>query len=250
LYSIFHFHDFSASLYEKSFMKSYPLIRIHDMALEDRPREKCARLGLQGLSNSELLAILIGTGSREDSAVSLAARLLNIAKNDLHYLGKMSRDDLQSIKGIGEAKASRIIAAIELGKRRQATPQPVKKSISCSRDAYQLIRAELSELPREEFWILLLSRSNRLMEKVKISQGGVSGTITDIRIILQSAFSKLASAIILCHNHPSGNLKPSESDLKITKKIKEAAKLMDIAVLDHIIVGDEAYMSFADENLL
>lgn len=231
-------------------MKSYPLLRIHDMAVEDRPREKCARLGLQGLSNSELLAILLGTGSREESAVSLAARLLHTAKNDLYHLGKMSPEDLQAIKGIGQAKATRIGAAIELGKRRQAAPKPIKKSVSCSRDAYQLIRIELSELNREEFWVLLLSRSNRLMEKVKISQGGVSGTITDVRIILQSAFSKLASAMILCHNHPSGNLKPSEADLKITKKIREAAKLMDIAVLDHIIVGDEAYLSFADENLL
>ncbi len=231
-------------------MKSYPLIRIQDMALEDRPREKCVRLGLKGLSNSELIAILLGTGSREESAVGLATRLLHTAKNDLYHLGKISRDELQSIKGIGEAKATRILAAIELGKRRQASPVPIKKSISCSRDAFQLIRAELSELPREEFWILLLSRSNRLIEKVKISQGGVSGTITDIRIILQSAFSKLASAMILCHNHPSGNLKPSEADLKITKKIREAAKLMDIAVLDHIIVGDQAYFSFADENLL
>jgi DNA repair protein RadC len=162
----------------------------------------------------------------------------------------MNRDDLKTIKGIGDAKATRILAAIELGKRRQNAPKPVRKSINCSRDAFQLIRNDLSELPREEFWILLLSRSNRLMEKVKISQGGVSGTITDIRIILQSAFSKLASAMILCHNHPSGNLKPSEADLKITNKIKEAAKLMDIAVLDHLIIGDDSYLSFADENLL
>lgn len=231
-------------------MKSYPVIRIQDMALEDRPREKCVRLGLKNLSNSELIAILLGTGSREESAIGLATRLLHSTKNDLYQLGKITREDLLSIKGIGEAKASRLLAAIELGKRRQASPVQIKKSISCSRDAFQLIRAELSELPREEFWILLLSRSNRLMEKVKISQGGVSGTITDIRIILQSAFSKLASAMILCHNHPSGNLKPSEADLKITKKIREAAKLMDIAVLDHIIVGDQAYFSFADENLL
>ena len=220
------------------------------MALEDRPREKCARLGLQNLTNSDLLAILIGTGSREDSAVSLSVRLLKKAKNDLYVLGKMSRDEFLSINGIGEAKATRIMAALELGKRRQASPVPQKKSISCSRDAYQLIRVELSDLPREEFWVLLLSRSNKLMEKVKISQGGVSGTITDIRIILQSAFSKLASAMILCHNHPSGNLKPSEADQKITRKITEAAKLMDIAVLDHIIVGDDSYFSFADENLM
>lgn len=220
------------------------------MALEDRPREKCARIGLQGLSNSELIAILLGTGSREESALNLAARLLHKAGNDLYQLGKISLDELKSINGIGEAKAVRVLAAIELGKRRQTTPVPVKKSISCSRDAYQIIRAELSELPREEFWILLLSRSNRLIEKVRISQGGVSGTITDIRIILQSAFTKLASAMILCHNHPSGNLKPSQADMKITRKISEASKLMDISVLDHIIVGDGTYFSFADENLL
>jgi len=220
------------------------------MALEDRPREKCARIGLHGLSNSELIAILLGTGSREESALNLAARLLHKAGNDLYQLGKLSIDELKSINGIGEAKAVRVLAAIELGKRRQATPVPVKKSISCSRDAYQIIRADLSELPREEFWVLLLSRSNRLIEKVRISQGGVSGTITDIRIILQSAFTKLASAMILCHNHPSGNLKPSQADLKITKKISEAAKLMDISVLDHIIIGDSTYFSFADENLL
>lgn len=231
-------------------MKSYPIIRIHDMALEDRPREKCVRLGLQGLSNSELIAILLGTGSREESAVNLAARLLHIVSNDLYQLGKMDRDQLLEIKGIGEAKATRILAAIELGKRRQASPIPKKKAVSCSRDAYLMIRKELSELNREEFWILLLSRSNKLMEKVRISQGGVSGTITDVRIILQSAFSKLASAMILCHNHPSGNLKPSQADIKITKKITEAARLMDIAVLDHIIVGDGEYFSFADENLL
>jgi len=220
------------------------------MALEDRPREKCVRLGLQGVSNTELLAILLGTGSREESAVNLAARILHTVKNDLYQLGRLSREDLISIKGIGDAKASRIMAAIEIGKRRQAVPIPQKKSVSCSRDAYNMIRKELSELNREEFWILLLSRSNKLMEKVRISQGGVSGTITDVRIILQSAFSKLASAMILCHNHPSGNLKPSQADLKITKKITEAARLMDIAVLDHIIVGEGEYFSFADENLL
>lgn len=231
-------------------MKSYPQIRILDMAAEDRPREKCSRLGLQGLSNSELIAILLGTGSREESALNLAARLLNTAQNDLYHLGRMNQTELQAIKGIGEAKAVRILAAIELGKRRQVSPKPLKNNISCSRDAFLLIRAELSELPREEFWILLLSRSNRLIEKVRISQGGVSGTITDIRIILQSAFTKLASAMILCHNHPSGNLQPSQADIKITKKISEAAKLMDIAVLDHLIIGEEAYMSFADENLL
>ena len=231
-------------------MKSYPIIRVHDMALEDRPREKSVRLGLQGLSNSELIAILLGTGSREESAVSLATRLLNSVNNDLFLLGKMSREELLNIKGIGEAKTSRILAAVELGKRRQATPVPIKKAVSCSRDAYLMIRKELSELNREEFWILLLSRANKLMEKVRISQGGVSGTITDVRIILQSAFSKLASAMILCHNHPSGNLKPSQADIKITKKIAEAARLMDIAVLDHIIVGDGEYFSFADENLL
>lgn len=230
--------------------RPYSTIRMIDMAMEDRPREKCARQGINSLSNTELLAIIIGNGTRNHSALDLARKMLSLGKNDLYYFGKLSAKELQSIHGIGWAKTSKILAAIELGKRRMESPAPIKKSIRCSRDAYNLLKAELTELPHEEFWILLLSRSNRMIDKVKISQGGVSGTITDIRIILQEALTKLSSAIILAHNHPSGNLNPSEADKKISRKIKDAAALMDISVLDHLIIGEEEYFSFADQNLI
>ena len=231
-------------------LRPYPKIRIVDMAMEDRPREKGARNGIHSLSNAELIAILIGNGSKQDSALELAKKIMSMGKNDLYHLGKLSVKDLQSIHGIGWAKTSRILAAIELGKRRVETPAPVKKSIKCSRDAFILIKPDLNELAHEEFWVLLLSRSNKMIDKIKISQGGISGTITDIRMILQEALSKLASAMIIAHNHPSGNLSPSEADKKITAKIKEAAILMDISVLDHIIVGEDNYYSFADENMM
>ncbi|MCD6347123.1 MAG: DNA repair protein RadC [Bacteroidales bacterium] len=221
-----------------------------DMAMEDRPREKCARTGINSLSNTELLAIIIGNGTRNQSAIDLARKILLQARNDLYYLGKLSAKELQDIKGIGWAKTVRILAALELGKRRMEKPIPIKKSIRCSRDAFEILKPELSELAHEEFWIILLSRSNKVLDKIKISQGGVSGTITDIRIILQEAISRLASGIILAHNHPSGNLSPSEADKKISFKIKDAASLMDISVLDHLIIGEDEYFSFADQNLL
>ncbi len=231
-------------------LKPYPATRMIDMAMEDRPREKSARNGINSLSNAELLAIIIGHGTKNQSALDLARKVLTMGRNDLYYLGKLSTKELQSIHGIGWAKTASIQAAIELGKRRMESPAPIKKIIRCSRDAYNLIKPELTELPHEEFWILLLSRSNRMIDKIKISQGGVSGTITDIRIILQEALTKLASGMILAHNHPSGNLNPSEADKKISRKIKEAASLMDISVLDHLIIGEEEYFSFADQNLL
>jgi DNA repair protein RadC len=230
--------------------KAYPIVRIVDMAMEDRPREKGARNGIHSLSNAELLAIIIGNGSKQHSALELSKKILSIGKNDLYHLGKISAKELQSIHGIGWAKASKILASIELGKRRMNSPAPVRRNLKCSRDAYIIIKPNLTELAHEEFWILLLSRSNKLLDKIKISQGGISGTITDIRLILQEALNRLASAIILAHNHPSGNLLPSEADKKITAKIKDAAALMDIAVLDHIIVGEDNYFSFADENLM
>lgn len=232
----------------QSVVKPYPVIRISDMAVEDRPREKGARSGMHSLSNAELLAILIGHGSNRQSALDLARMVLKTCRNDLYYLGKITAAELTAVHGIGWAKAARILASNELAKRRLASPAPVQKNIRCSRDAFVLIRPELNELSHEEFWVLLLSRSNRLIGKVKISQGGVSGTITDIRMILQEALTRLASALILVHNHPSGNLQPSPADLQITKKIKDAAALMDISVLDHLIIGEDNYYSLADEN--
>jgi DNA repair protein RadC len=228
----------------------YPNFKIRDLAVEDRPREKCLRQGLGGLSNTELLAILIGTGTRNRSALDLSRTLLQQAGNDLHLLAKMSLAEMEKIPGIGQAKSIRIQAGFELARRRKATPPSVRPRIRCSQDAFKLLEGALTDLPHEEFWILLLNRSNQVIESVRISQGGISGTVTDVRLILNAAVEKLASALILAHNHPSGNLSPSDADLKITKKIKEAAQLLDLSVLDHLILSDQGYMSMADDNLM
>ena len=228
----------------------YPNFKIRDLAVEDRPREKCLRQGLGGLSNTELLAILIGTGTRNLSALDLARVVLQKADNDLHQLGKMSLAELEKIHGIGEAKAIRIQACFELARRRKASLPAVRPKVRCSQDAFKLLEGNLTDLQHEEFWILLLNRSNQLIEPVRISQGGISGTVTDVRLILNAAVEKLASAMILVHNHPSGNLSPSEADIKITKKVKDAAQILDLSVLDHLILSDQGYMSMADDNLM
>jgi DNA repair protein RadC len=228
----------------------YPVFRIRDLAVEDRPREKCLRQGTSGLSNTELLAILIGTGTKKQSALDLARLILQQAGNDLHQLGKMSLTDMEKVNGIGEAKAIRIQACFELARRRKATPPGIRLKIRCSQDAWKLLDGALSDLQHEEFWILLLNRSNQIIDQIRISQGGISGTVTDVRIILNAAIEKLASGIILAHNHPSGNLSPSEADIKITKKIKEAALMLDLSLLDHLIISDQGYLSMADDNLM
>jgi len=228
----------------------YPIFRIRDLALEDRPREKGLRQGVSGLSNTELLAILIGTGTKKQSALDLARLLLQKAGNDLHHLGKLTLPELEKISGIGEVKAIRIQACFELSRRRKATPPAIKPKIRCSQDAWKLLEGSLSDLQHEEFWILLLNRSNQIIDQIRISQGGISGTVTDVRLILNAAVEKLASGIILAHNHPSGNLSPSDADLKITKKIKEAAILLDLSLLDHLILSDQGYLSMADDNLM
>ncbi|MDD4645001.1 MAG: DNA repair protein RadC [Bacteroidales bacterium] len=228
----------------------YPIFRIRDLALEDRPREKGLRQGLNGLSNTELLAILIGTGTKKQSALDLARLLLQKAGNDLHHLGKLTLPELEKISGIGEVKAIRIQACFELSRRRKATPPAIKPKIRCSQDAWKLLEGSLSDLQHEEFWILLLNRSNQIIDQIRISQGGISGTVTDVRLILNAAVEKLASGIILAHNHPSGNLSPSDADLKITKKIKEAASMLDLSLLDHLILSDQGYLSMADDNLM
>jgi DNA repair protein RadC len=228
----------------------YPAFRIRDLAVEDRPREKCLRQGMSGLSNTELVAILIGTGTKNQSALDLARLILQQAGNDLHQLGKLSLAEMEKIHGIGEAKAIRIQACFELARRRKATPPAIKPKIKCSQDAWKLLEGTLSDLHHEEFWILLLNRSNQIIDQVRISQGGISGTVTDVRLILNAAVEKLASGIILAHNHPSGNLSPSDADLKITKKIKEAAQLLDVSLLDHLIISEQGYLSMADDNLM
>ncbi|MFA6128373.1 MAG: DNA repair protein RadC [Bacteroidales bacterium] len=228
----------------------YPVFRIRDLAVEDRPREKCLHQGTAGLSNTELLAIMIGTGTRKQSALDLARQLLQQAGNDLHLLAKFSLTDLEKVYGIGQAKAIRIQACFELTRRRKTTPATIRPKIRCSQDAWKILEGPLSDLQHEEFWILLLNRSNQVIDQVRISQGGISGTVTDVRIILNAAVEKLASGIILAHNHPSGNLSPSDADMEITKKIKEAAQLLDLSLLDHLILSDQGYLSMADDNLM
>ncbi len=225
-------------------------LSIKQWAVEDRPREKMRKLGFSALSDAELIAILIGSGNLGETAVELSRRILNDANNNLDRLGKNSVDALMRYKGIGEAKAINILAALELSRRRQLQGSGAIVRIESSRDAFDLLKAELSHLGHEEFWVVYLDRSNKVIDKVKISQGGISGTVIDVRIILKNAVEKLASSLILAHNHPSGNMKPSESDLDITRKTASASKLLDISLLDHIIVAGDCYTSFADEGII
>lgn len=225
-------------------------ITIKTWAEEDRPREKLAAQGRRTLSDAELIAILIGSGSTTESAVDLSKRILNSCKNDLNALAKLSIQDLSKFKGIGEAKAISIIAALELGRRRKETDFVVTDSIYTSKDIYNTLASNFLDLSHEEFWVLLLSRANKVLEKVLISKGGVSGTVADPKIIFKAALEHQAANVILAHNHPSGNLKPSNQDISLTKKMKEGGKLLDIGVLDHVIFADRGYFSFADEGLM
>jgi DNA repair protein RadC len=225
-------------------------ISIKAWAEEDRPREKLNAQGRRALSDAELIAILIGSGSRNESAVELSKRILHHYDNDLNKLGKVSVAELSKFKGIGEAKAISIIAALELGRRRSDTEVKIPDKVTASRDAYQILRRHLVDLNHEEFWILLLTRSCKVVAKELISKGGLSGTVADPKIIFSIALQHSASSIIMAHNHPSGNLKPSQMDLDLTKKIVGAGKVLDIGVLDHLIFTDDSYMSFADEGLM
>ena len=225
-------------------------IKITEWAVEDRPREKLIQKGSSHLSDAELIGILISSGTREKSAVDLGRELLSLANNNLNSLGKLSISDLKKLNGIGTARAVTIAAALELGRRRKLAETPDDLQIKCSGDAADIFQPLLSDLSHEEFWILFLNRSNRVINRMKLSQGGISGTVTDVRIIMKKAIENLASGIIVCHNHPSGNHNPSESDSKITQKIKEAGNLMDIQLLDHIIISGKDYYSFADNGLI
>ena len=225
-------------------------LSIKQWAIEDRPREKLLSKGISSLSNAELLAILIGSGTKEETAVDVSKRILNRVNNKLSELGKLNINDLKKIKGIGEARAITILASLELGRRRNFSDAVDKFSVGSSKDVFDYFHPIVSELSYEEFWIIYLNRSNKIIDKSKLSQGGVAGTVIDIKLILKSALQKLASGIIICHNHPSGNLTPSDADINITQKIKEAAKLVDINLLDHIIVTEKEYFSFADEGMI
>lgn len=223
---------------------------IKQWAKDDRPREKLLINGAENLSNSELLAILIHNGSREKSAVDLAKEVLKLGKDNIVELGKLSLTDLMKIKGIGEAKAITIAAAMELGRRRHAALPLEKKLISSSTDIAAFLQAKLRDYRHEVFAVIYLNRANKIKHFEIVSEGGITGTVADPRIILRKALEEDAVSIILCHNHPSGNLKPSRADEQLTTKIKEASRFLDITVLDHIIVSDAGYFSFADEGLL
>jgi DNA repair protein RadC len=225
-------------------------INIKNWSPEDRPREKLILKGKSVLSDAELVAILIGSGTTTLSAVDVAKKILSNAGNDLHELARQTVKDLVKIKGIGEAKAITIVAALELGRRRKDIEQYEKPKITSSRDVFELLKSELTDIPHEEFWILLLNRANRVIKKYQVIQGGVSGTVADPKIIFKVALEELASGIILAHNHPSGNLSASQADMDLTRKLKDAGKLLEIQVLDHLIVGGLKYFSFADEGLL
>lgn len=225
-------------------------LKITDWAVADRPREKLIRNGTASLSDAELLAILISSGTKEKSALDLGRELLGTVNNNLNALGKLTIADLKKLNGIGDARAVTIAAALELGRRRKLAEMPDVIQIKCSKDVADIFQPLLSDLAHEEFWILFLNRSNKVIDRMKLSQGGISGTVTDVRLVMKKAIEYLASGIIVCHNHPSGNLNPSESDSKITSKIKEAGNLMDIQLLDHLIISDKDYYSFADNGLL
>ncbi len=225
-------------------------IPLKNWAEDDRPREKLLLKGKQALSDAELIAILLGSGNRNETAVQLAQRILRENNHNLYDLAKLSVADLQKFKGIGEAKAITIVAALELGRRKKDTESPQQTVVRTSMDAYKHIESKLSDLPHEEFWIMLLNRAHKITKTELVSRGGVSGTVADVRMMMKMAVENLASAAVLAHNHPSGNIKPSDADIQLTRKVKEAANLFDIQLLDHIIVGEGAYYSFTDEGLI
>jgi DNA repair protein RadC len=225
-------------------------ISIKSWAEEDRPREKLSGQGRRALTDAELIAILIGSGSRTETAVELSKRILHHYDNDLNKLGKASITELSKFKGIGEAKAISIIAALEIGRRRNESESGAIEVITSSRDGYNIMRRHLMDLNHEEFWIILLGRSNKVLGKELISKGGLSATVCDPKIIFYSALQYQASGLILVHNHPSGNLKPSNEDIQLTKKISAAGRMLDMGVFDHLIITDCGYFSLADEGMM
>ena len=223
-------------------------LSIKNWADDDKPREKLMLKGKSVLSDAELLAILIGSGSRNESAVGLCQRILKSVDNNLNALGKLSITQLSNFKGIGEAKAISIIAAMEIGRRRRAEDASELDKIVSSNTVFEIMQPIIGELIHEEFWVLYLNNSNKVLAKSQISKGGITGTVVDKRLIFKIAFENNATSIILTHNHPSGKLEPSQADIEITKELKLAGKQLDVRVLDHIIITEHGYFSFADEN--
>ena len=223
---------------------------IKNWSENDQPREKLINKGKMALSDAELVAILIGSGNREESAVGLCQRILAHANNNLNALGKLSITELMTFKGIGEAKAISIVAALELGRRRRLEDALVLDKITSSKSVFELMQPIIGELPHEEFWIIYLNNSNKVIHKSQLSKGGITGTLVDTRLVLKEALQLGAVGLILAHNHPSGTLNPSEPDKQITNKLKMAAQSLDIKVLDHLIITETNYFSFADESEL
>lgn len=232
-------------------MDDYQKLSIKEWALEDRPREKMLAKGIHALSDAELIAILIGSGSAKESAVELSRKILRDYQNNLALLGKCSVEDLKTkYHGIGEAKAVTIVSALEVGRRRSRQETGEKAKIASSRDVFEVFGPMLADLPHEEFWVMFLNRGNKIIGHHRVSQGGITGTVIDVRLVMKKALEQLATSVILCHNHPSGSLSPSQADIDITKKLAEAGKVMDIPVLDHLIIGENNYFSFADEGMM
>ncbi|WP_223549431.1 MULTISPECIES: DNA repair protein RadC [Aestuariivivens] len=227
-----------------------PSFSIKHWSQDDQPREKLLNKGKAALSDAELVAILIGSGNKDESAVDLCKRILASVDNNLSELGKLSLKQLMVFKGIGEAKAITIAAALELGRRRRGEEALQKQKINSSKSVFELMQPVIGELEHEEFWIIYLNNSNKVIHKHQLSKGGITGTLVDVRLVLKNALEVGATGLILAHNHPSGTLRPSEADKQITKKLKTAAQSLDINVLDHLIITEKAYFSFADETLL
>jgi DNA repair protein RadC len=225
-------------------------LNIKSLAEDDRPREKLETLGRSNLSDAELIAIILGSGNKNETAVQLSQRILSDFKNDLNVLAKLSLNDLKKYKGIGTVKAINLIACFELGRRRKETETTQRIKINTSKNAFEIFNKKLGDLPHEEFWILILNRANQIIKQECISKGGITGTVVDIRIVTKLAIENNASGIMVAHNHPSGNLQPSTQDIDLTKKLKEALHLFDVSLIDHIIVGDSDYYSFADKGIL
>ncbi len=225
-------------------------LSIKAWAEEDRPREKLLLKGRHTLTDAELIAILIGSGNASESAVELSKRILHGSENNLHALARLSVSDLMKFKGIGEAKAISIIAALELGRRRSTAEGTEPAAVRFSKEAFQLIYPDLADLPQEKFFVILLNRNQKLIKKHELSSGGIAATIVDPKLVFKVAIEYLAASIILCHNHPSGSLQPSQADKNLTQQLKQAGALLDITVADHLIIGGTGYFSFADEGLL
>lgn len=225
-------------------------LQIKNWPPEDRPREKLLNKGISALSDAELIALLIGSGTATGSAVDIAKKIIHGVGNSLHELARLSVKDLMKVRGIGEARAVSIVAALELGRRRKEQDLEEKPRIGSSKEAYDQIHQDLMDLAHEEFWVLLLNRANRMIRKKRVSEGGVSGTVADPKIIFKFALEELASGVIVVHNHPSGNPVASQSDIDLTRKLKEAGKFLEVQLLDHLIIAGQKYFSFADEGMI